>query len=498
MNASAAHSSPEVCRRRATLNAHRAFAGSALICLLAFGWMVTFGSFRFVADDSFGSFYDHQAAAWLHGRWDVPEPSLSSEAFEVDGKVYGYFGPTPSLLRLPLVLLGIGFGSVTRILMLLDYAACVAAAYALLWSAHRWRDPAAIPHPLAVGLSTLTAGLGSMLFFLGSRAYVYHEAILCGAAFGLWSVVFSLRYLQAPEKRSWIGALVCGVLAVHARAPIGLFVLAMLGCAGLAGILRNYRGGSVLGRRRHALAVASSLLGIASFNGVSYLKFGTFEGCPLRFNVQYTPEDLARVQYRNFHLANLRFNSDAYLFRPTFALNGNFPYLYREFSDRKAYPESKLVYRDPTLGIPWAMPGLFAQAIGGTVLAVLAVPALRLPLAVIWAAALPAMIAMLTAISVTQRYTADFCPFLIAASAFGFAAVAALTPGLRRLVSCTATSLGVLGVVVTVLLTLHHQRETVWGVPEEARQSYQRFRADVDAFFGRSKVVDYPQNDRGS
>ena len=81
--------------------------------------MLTYGTGRLLVTDTFGNFYDYQADAWLHGRWDVPEPALGGEAFVVDGKIYGYFGPTPALLRLPLVALGVAFGKLTRPLMAL-------------------------------------------------------------------------------------------------------------------------------------------------------------------------------------------------------------------------------------------------------------------------------------------------------------------------------------------------------------------------------------------
>ena len=462
---------------------------TGLASLTVFGWMVTFGTFRFVAEDTFGSFYDHQAQAWLHGRWDVPEPALSGEAFVVDGKVYGYFGPTPALMRLPLVALGLGFAKVTRLFMLLDYAACLAGAHALLLLATRWRDATAVPRPGATVLFLTTAGLGSTLFFLGSRAYVYHEAILCGAAFALWSAFFALRFLQAPASRAWIGALVCGVLAVQARAPIGLFALSLLGCVALAHAWhgrpardpKNTGGAPV---PRHAFIAALGALGIFSFNLVSYVKFGTFEGCPLRYNVQYPPEKLAAIGDANFRVGNLRFNTDAYLLRPSFSLRAQFPYIHREYLDRKKYPESRMAYRDPTLAMPWSMPGLFALAFAGSALAAFTTSLFRRPLGILWIAAAPAALAMLTAVAVTQRYTADFVPFMVAAAAFGVAGAAGLSSGLGRLATVAASVLAALGIAITLALTLHHQREIVWGVPENARQEYQRWRARVDGWFG--------------
>ena len=140
-----------------------------------------------------------------------------------------------------------------------------------------------------------------------------------------------------------------------------------------------------------------------------------------------------------------------------------------------------MIYRDPTLAIPWSMPGLFVQATAGSLIAVAAVPAFRLPISILWTAAAPIMLAMLTAISVTQRYTADFCPLLISAAAFAIAATETLPRLGRTFAQVTWSVLAVLGVLVTFALTLHHQREIVWGVPEEARLEYQRWRGPVAA-----------------
>ena len=487
MNASPAHA----------LRRHASFLATALACTVLFGWMVSFGTFAFVAEDEFGSFYDHQAAAWLHGRWDVPEPALSGEAFIVDGKVYGYFGPTPALLRLPLVIAGVGFAQTTRLFMVIDYIACLIGAYALLLLAARWSRPARELSHAAVALFTTSVGLGSTLFFLGSRAYVYHEAILCGAAFALWSGFGALRYLRFPASRWWLASLAGGVLAVHARPPIGLFALSLLGCVAVANGLvrrparpRNEPGlppeGGTTNKdtRRHIVIAALSALGIFSFNVVSYVKFRTFEGCPLHLNVQYTPEKLAVLGNRNFHLGNLRFNSDAYLLRPALRVNAHFPYVYREFLDRKKYPESRMAYRDQTLALPWAMPGLFALCFGGSALAAATGREFRRPLAVLWVAAMPAALAMLTAVAVTQRYTADFLPFMIAAAAFGVAAMDGYTKTLRVVLFASALTFGAAGAGITLALTLHHQREIVWGVPEPLRQEYQRWQRNIDRYFG--------------
>ena len=467
------------------MKCHVCFGATAFLCTLAFAWIVTFGTFNLVAEDSFGSFYDHQAAAWLKGRWDVPEAALQGEAFVVNGKVYGYFGPTPALLRIPLVALGIGFAATTRLWMLLHFASCLVAAYALLNEAARWQSPAGRMTPWPVAIFTATVGLGSTLFFLGSRAYVYHEAILCGASFALWSVYCALRFLREPATRWWIGALIGGILAVQARAPSGLFALLVLGVVAAWHFCRHVKDGGRQAFARHGLIAGLTAAGLFSFNLVSYVKFGTFEGCPLRFNVQYSTEQLAVLGHRNFHLSNLRFNTDTYLRRPIFGLRGEFPYIYREFIDRREYPESRMAYRDPVLAIPWSMPSLFVLAGLGGILTCITFRATRPPVAVLWAAGVPAAITMLTAVAVTHRYTADFTPFLIASGAFGLVGLESSGAGIRQLMRALVTLLTIAAMAVTLALTLHNQGHEVWGVPEEVRTNYAAMRRSVDVFVER-------------
>ena len=123
---------PGVLRRRATqeIVRHRWFLGAAAPATLVFAWLVTFGSFRLNVAEPYGSFYDYQAASLLRGRLDVPEDAIGGEAFEANGKLYGYFGPTPALLRLPWALSGLAFGKLSRAYMLLYFVATLAAGSA--------------------------------------------------------------------------------------------------------------------------------------------------------------------------------------------------------------------------------------------------------------------------------------------------------------------------------------------------------------------------------
>lgn len=456
---------------------HGVFIGTALLCVIAFSWMLTYGAGEILAADSFGNFYDYQAQAWLHGRWDVPEPALGGEAFVVNGKVYGYFGPTPAVMRLPFVAAGIGFGSLTRSLMLLDYVGCLIASYLILRHAARLMTGRQ-PRAGIVVLFIASVGLGSTLFFLASRAYVYHEAILCGAAFTLWSVWCSLRYIGNPRSRAWIPAVLCGILAIHARPPIGLYALTVVGAAGVLHALQQ--------RRATPLVVAAAAaVGVMSFGAVSYLKFGTVEGCPLRYNVQYTPERLAPLEGRNFHVSNLRFNAACYFLRPAVSLRPNFPYVYVEYLNRlKDYPESKMAYRDPTLALPYAMPALVLFAlVGGVTAGFSRGQSARTTVGLLWLSAVPLAFAMLTAVAVTQRYTGDFCGWLIPAAAFGATALALLPPPTRTLVGVTAILMALVAIAVESAITLQYQRAVVWGVPPSVQAQYRGWQQRIDGWF---------------
>lgn len=470
-----------------------------MVCVVAFGWMLTFGTGRLFEADSLGNFYDYQAQSLLHRHWDVPEPALGGEAFVVAGKYFGYFGPTPSLLRFPLIAMGIGFGRLTRFMMLLDYAASLIAAYLLLRDAVR-RAGAEPIRPWLTALFTVSVGLGSTLFYLSSRAYVYHEAILCGAAFTLWSCWCTLRYFEQPASRWWIGGLGCGILAVQARPPSGLFALTCLGVAAAWHLVRSLRArrtgaydrgtppaseARTKSHGRHLAIGLLSLLGVFTFNAVGYAKFGTFDGCPLRYHVQYTPQRLAAIEGRNFHLANLRFNADSYFWRSKVHISAHFPYGFVDYLNRlKDYPESKIDYRDPTLALPYAMPALVYLAAIAVAIALLRPTPARPAVALLCVSAIPFTLAMLMAIAVTQRYTGDFCPFLIALGAMGVSLIGGL--GSRLKIACVAvlmTSVGV-GTIAEAAMTLHTQRAIVWGVPAEVQQQYRSWQHRIDTWFG--------------
>ncbi len=485
---------------RRLLAVHPWFAGTAVIATLGFAWIVTLGGFQLLYPEVFGSFYDYQARSFLQGRLDVPEDAIEGEAFEAKGKLYGYFGPTPALLRLPLVAFDLGFARLSRVFMLLYFGASLLAAYLLLRDATRLvrgGDPAAAAEPSAFSVVALVAsvGLGSTVFFLGSRALIFHEAILAGIAFALWSAWCALRYLQSPASRWWLGALACGVLSLHARPPTGLFALTLLGCVAATLLIRDWNEESAVagrwlvlppGWRRHFAIGLLCVAGQLSLNGLAYLKFGTFDPAPLRISRPYTdPGRLDHIEGRSFHTANLPYNFHTYVVYRNARLDPGFPWIY--FGGRsppRECPHARIDLPDTTLALPYAMPSLFGLASLGCFAAFLVAPRARWPLGLLWSALLPMTLALFAAVATAQRYTGDFVPFLTAGAAFGLAAIDHASSRWRLALRPFVALLTAAAIAVTLAATVHYQGVGLWGVPEDVRQNYQTLRKRVDAFFG--------------
>jgi hypothetical protein len=393
---------------------------------------------------------------------------------------------TPSLLRLPFVASGIAFGKLSRAFMLAYYVACLVAAYGLLCHATgRLAGATSWPSPAAVVVLVGCTGLGSTLFFLGSRAYIYHEAILCGAAFAFWSVWCALQHLAAPDRRWWLPALACATLAMHARPPAGLFAFGVLGVVALVPLWTHRRERAPMRRAgRSLILVALVVVGVGSFSGVSYLKFGTFDGSPFRYSVQYTAERRAAFDNRNFHFVNLPRNLATYGWEPNFHFERGFPWIYFGRRQPTPWPSAKIDLAEPTVGMLYTMPPLVALALVAGAWACLRAPALRPMVTVLALGVLPMALVLCTAVVTSHRYTGDFCAFIVAAAACG---LATLDCDLARRRGPWLAALGVLAafsIAVNAALAIHFQRALVWGVPEPARQEYLRLRQRLDDFFG--------------
>lgn len=462
---------------------HLAFLFGVLVCVVLFVLLVTGGTFRLTYPDSFGQFYDFQAVSILHGHLDVPEPAVSGEAFVYQGKYYGYFGITPALLRTPFAATHIAFARLSRVMLVLDYVAILFAAYALLcWSAKKVGGKKAWPSIWSVLIVLGCAGLGSTYLFLGSRAYVYHEAIMCGGAFALWSVYCGLRYWEEPEKRWWIGAVILGLFAVNARPPAGMFSLTVLGGMALTRIILAWRHRTPSAILRHLGIGGASVLAFLSVNGIAYLKFHTLDPAPLKYHVQYTPARIAVFEGKNFHASNVALNLTTYVVEPNLHFAPHLPWIrFGSNHPQRVFPEAKMDLKEPTVAMPFAMPALFLLAIGGTVYVLLRSGALRSSIGLLCFGFAPVAAALLMAVASSHRYTGDFCPFLIASATLSVACIDAEATWFRRITLAALSVLAAYSFVVEASLAIHFQSELVWGVPPEVTKNLQRFQAWADS-----------------
>lgn len=226
--------------------------------------MLAAGRADFLVREPFGNFFDAQARSLLHGHWNVPASQLAFEGFLINGKTYTYFGPWPSVLRMPFLELAPStYGRLTQLSMLLAFAVFTAGVIALHWRIRELLRPDA---PVGRGDTLLAVavpivlGCGSSVLVLASRAWVYHEAILWGAA---WSVVAYERiiaFMRSPTVGRLGAASAVATLAFLSRASVGLgpvVALALVLAGQLARWLRDSLTEGPLGsdrRPRRALA----------------------------------------------------------------------------------------------------------------------------------------------------------------------------------------------------------------------------------------------------
>ena len=474
-------------RLRQSARDHRPFILAATIGAIGFIVAVTGGTGRLWFEDKFGDFYDLQAAALLQGRLDVPEGAISGEAFIFERKYYGYFGPTPALLRLPFAIFDLGTGWLTRSFMLLQFLGALIAAYAILRAFRRVVTPECPPPPAWMTLLfTFNVGLGSTLFYLSSRAYIYHEATLCGSAFALASTAFALRHLATPTRRTWLLAFASGLLSLHARPPTGLFALTLLSIVSLALVYQSWRRNRVPLATlwpRALLLPLTCVIGVLSFNALSYLKFRSLSGAPLHLHIQYPPERLAQIEGRNFHLANFPYVFRTYTWKPNFTLRPTFPWFYITGENPREDPATRIDLAEPTLALPYAMPALTLLATFAVGLAAWRRPPLRLPAMVVGLSIIPMGAAMVMAVAVSHRYTTDFCPWIITLAALGLSGLPSSSAWKRSLLTI-AVPLTLVSVMITLAITIHYQGALVWGVPPDVSERYRALRLSVDNVFG--------------
>jgi hypothetical protein len=479
-----------------------------LLVMLVYLWLVTYGTWQVFEPESFGQFQDAQAKSLLKGRLDVPRDAIANEVFIVNGKYYGYFGITPALLRLPLMLLfpGVEEGAWSRSSMA---AACLLTLVAscLLLNAVR-----SLAGRRADGFSEKTArlafvilvGLGSTNIFLACRAFVYHESLMWGAALGLLFYYLIIRYCISPNTLTLFAASAVSLLCVLARSTIGMGTLVTSALLALALAFSNKTlwptvpaqntpaepspGGQAVTRVRTkwdaAVLGVGILCALSLYMLINYLKFGTtLDGVPIRYHIAFleNPRILKQIDNKCFHLENLPFNIYSYLIRPGFSTSSTFPWL--RPSERHVWPSvTKVLGCEPMISLPVCMPvfcilsiaGLYSTTVGrftGTRLVL--IPVLG---------ALAAGFPMLCATGVTQRYLHDLFPFLVLASTFGLSSILSLPAARHRLgAGLVLFPLLCASIYINFAFSLYYQRVFIWGVAEARRAEFREWGKQIQA-----------------
>jgi hypothetical protein len=512
-------------------------AGSAPV-VAVFTWLLMAGAWAPLQRQFFDDFFDHQARAFLDGRWDLPPGAAGFEGFVIDGRTYIYFGPFPALLRIPLFLVTDRFdGRLTTISMFLAMIVLAVAAHRLNLAVRelvRGTAPVTRVERLATaGLAV--AVLGGIPLWLASVAAVFHEAILWGLALTVAALASTLRWLRVPTGRGLAATAALTAAAVASRQPLGLALLTGLGLLALVVAVSH------LAARRSGTAPAflpgASLAGVVLVCIVgglacavpNLIKFGDPIGPPIeRHIVSYSLAE--RMEF-------LEANDGSYFsadFVPTtvlqygrpdaLAFQGEFPWIDFPPEGPRVLGGAVFDSVEWASSVPSTMPALVILAVPGAVWLVRAVRRrdLGVGLLALWVGSWAGAVGALTIGYVGHRYLGDMAPIVIVPALCGAHVLLARAAAHRtseadaphpdggpaagasrsrprrvagRVAVGVLAGLVVFGAYVNLALGIQYQRERGFNIPEEWRTELAGWRADLPGV--RRTVVEVaPTDDR--
>ncbi|MCU1427450.1 MAG: hypothetical protein JWL83_1450 [Actinomycetia bacterium] len=493
----------------------RASTVGAVAAGLVFLWFVAGPHFDLLSRDTLDNFYDLQARALMHFRWNVPAGSVGFEGFVINGKTYMYFGPVPALLRIPVLAFTHRFdGRLTRISLLVGFAITMAFVVRLAGQVReivRGDEPVTRGEAWAVGAFTFVIGGGSVLTFLASRAIVYHEALMWATAFGLASTSYLLRWFR--DGRGLALAATFATLALLSRpsggglAPVVALAVVFAGRLAEPALRRYARVPRVVRGAVHAVTppqarrasvwglLAAVAVPVALYAYVNVARFGVLN--PPVAQQLYSAVDANRKEV----LAKVGGLFSA-RYVPTTALQFLRP---DAFDPSRLFPfvtfrsGSKIIGNVPfdtidfSSSLTTTMPLLMVLAVVGVVAVARRRRDNTRDLAVLRAPMIGAFAGgaiTLTIGFITHRYLADFLPFVALAALVGLYTVIGRAPawrgvGARRLLAGGLVALGALGTWANFAFALQYQRLYGPSVPNDVRVGYLGFQHDLDhALFG--------------
>ncbi|HET8542618.1 MAG TPA: hypothetical protein VFL83_22275 [Anaeromyxobacter sp.] len=434
-------------RARELLAAHRVGLAAILLGTLLNAAVVTDGTFELAVPPSkFVLFYDDLGDSLLEGRFDVPVRAIGSEAFVIDGKTYGYFGPTPALLRIPLNALFPGMrGLWTRSMMIAAALLTLVATYLI----RRTAATAALPGSARRGgwldaAFVVCAAAGTSMLFISRRPIVYHEALAFGVAFAMWTYVLLLRYAEDRRLRVALAAAALALLSFQARVSVGAGALgAVLLLAAVLAAPRRLRERWLHGSpaaqaspgapapiarspRLHAVALAATvLLSTSALAWKNRQVFGSITGMPpisRHIQLLVNPERLAKTGGSFFQPVNLRTMLYNYFdpARVTF-VRDEFPFVFPATHVR-VFPETRMDHVEEFASLTAVNPLWLVLAAIGIGLVLRPELAGAAPLArfrVVLAGAAAGAGSIFVVACVTHRALHDVYPLLIVAGACG-------------------------------------------------------------------------------
>ncbi len=382
----------------------------------------------------FSGFFDEQARALLHGHLNIQHGTAGIEGFIVDGREYLYYPPGPAILRMPIVAVTDYFRwRLTAPSMLLAWFVIAFTAGRLMWTVRQlMRSEAALGRwELAMfGVLHVSLCAGSVVLFLASMPWVYHEVYVWSIAMVLSAALALIRLAQAPSRKNVLvfGAFVLGAVMVRATAGWGLALAAIVMAVWM------WRGGLGPDGRRLSLWVVLAGLGpLAIGIAINWAKFQHPYLFPLEKQV-FTPMSPRRqraLAANGGDIVNLNLlptTANAY-FRPNgIRFTSVFPFV--SLPGRPAETVGNAVVDQPyrTGSVTTFMPLLFGLTVWGAVTMFrsstrAATRLVRVPFAAATLIASPIMIYGY----IGYRYTSEFMPILAIGSIVGLTHLVSVT-----------------------------------------------------------------------
>lgn len=472
----------------------------AAVAVALFWLLLTAGRpWEVAPSEPLGNFYDAQAQALLHGHLDVDPAAVTFEGFRIGERTYMYQGPVPALMRMPVEAVTDHFhGRLTRVAMLAAYSLCMVFVVRLhrrIRELVRADAPAGRGEAFFTGVTTFGLGASS-LWFLASKAWVYHEALLWGAAFSLAAFDHLIAHLAVPNAtsrpyRHAVWASVFAGLAFLSRPSVGAGPIAALGLTVAVALVT-----AALSRRRLAgvgglvVLAAGVLLPVAMYAGINQAKFGSLFSLPLdkQVLVEFDPARQESLAANGNSLFGVRYAPSVMLqtLRPdAFGFHRSFPFV--GFASERPAVVGNVVFaeRDWASSVPSSEPLLFVFAVVGLVSLVRprrwgctgAAP-LRIPMLGAGVGGL----AFCVLGYIANRYLSDLFPLLALAAITGahvtFARVEhSNREWARPLLKVTIVVLAAWGAWMNSALALQYQREIAPGVTPGARAGWVELQA---------------------